>query len=389
MKRRRTIFVATILVAALQPCAVSADAVVWTYQYLLATAQSERELAPVIEHIIEDELPDTELSDFAAEVLLARAGDASYPAANKSGLLRVLAAAKSHRYDTVRRRLREQSRTESGASWTPSANWRFLRDNEAEYVPGSIDPRRFLAAVEADALAFEPTTARGERLAQFPGGSVEELFEWAGRPHHIVSQQNRSSDGIITVKFQHLTFYYRGLGRVVYSYRATQGDWLFRAVVADPLAFETELPYRARAADLGLPDTPTLELIQLLSDYTISMKLAIERSYRRGAPSLEFLDTAAEILATQFQSSNDPVRLDMYAWICRLLTQHGGPRYTAVLRNVAQNGDPELRRFAELPLAKVAEVPATPYVPGAISLAAQREKYPPLYPQSTFQGGRL
>jgi hypothetical protein len=389
MRRSKTIFVASIFVASLQSYAVSADAIVWTYQYLLATAHTELELAPVIEHIVEDELPDNELSDFAAEMLLARSGDASYPARNKTGLLRVLAAARSHRYDAVRERLRAQARGGSGAHWTPALNWKFIMKEEAEYVPGSIDIRGFLARVEAAALAAKPTTAQGRHLAQFPGGTIEELFEWAGRPHHITARQNRASDGSLVVKVQRLTFYYRGLGRVVYAYRAMQGEWLFQTVLADPLAFEHELPYRARAADLGLPDSTTLEMMQLVSDYTISMKLAIELNYRRGKPPLEFLDTAAEILATQFKSSTDPVRVDMYAWICRLLTQHGGPRYAAVLQTVAQNGDAELSRFAQLRMGHVTDVPVTPYVPGTISLSAQRGKYPSPYPESTFQGGRL
>jgi hypothetical protein len=34
-------------------------------------------------------------------------------------------------------------------------------------------------------------------------------------------------------------------------------------------------------------------------------------------------------------------------------------------------------------------LPQEPYVPGTISLAAQRTKYPSLYPDSTFQSGRL
>jgi hypothetical protein len=34
-------------------------------------------------------------------------------------------------------------------------------------------------------------------------------------------------------------------------------------------------------------------------------------------------------------------------------------------------------------------LPQEAYVPGTISLDAQRAKYPPLYPESTFQSGRL
>jgi hypothetical protein len=160
--------------------------------------------------------------------------------------------------------------------------------------------------------------------------------------------------------------------------------------VADPLAFEQEFSYRERAQELGMPDDRALEMMQLVSGYTASMKNVVEVNYHRDSRPLEFLDTAAEILATQFQTADDPVKVDMYAWICRLLTQFGGPRYAAILQRVAaQTPDAKLKRFAQLPIEATNEAPAAPYVPGTISLAAQRAKYPPLYPASTFQSGRL
>ncbi len=64
--------------------------------------------------------------------------------------------------------------------------------------------------------------------------------------------------------------------------------------------------------------------------------------------------------------------------------------YAAVLARVAKGtDDPKLRRFAMLPIEKTDDVPAASYVPGTISLVAQRAKYPSLYPESTYQSGRL
>jgi hypothetical protein len=207
----------------------------------------------------------------------------------------------------------------------------------------------------------------------------------------MVSGQTRVSDGIlIHVKIQRLTFFYRGLGRVVFGYEKDFNEWTFQAVVADPMAFEEEFAYRDRAAMLGLPDDPTLEMMQLVSGYTASMRIAVEKNYRRETAPLEFMDTAAEILATQFKSAQDPVTVDMYAWSCRLLTRHGGQRYAAILQRVAaETGDSKLKRFAQLPIEPASALPAEPYIAGTISLAAQRAKYPPLYPDSTFQSGRL
>ena len=90
------------------------------------------------------------------------------------------------------------------------------------------------------------------------------------------------------------------------------------------------------------------------------------------------------------QSAQDDVAIDMYAWICRLLSTHGAQRYAAILAGVAaETADSKLKRYASLPIEATNAVPAEPYVPGTISLAAQRAKYPSLYPESTFQSGRL
>jgi hypothetical protein len=368
----------------------------WTYQYLLATSRTERELAPITEHILnEDGLYEPELLDFVAEVLLARVGDTDFPLQNKLRLIRVLGDTKGSRYKTVLSRVEAEAKSEQVRDEARSARKKG-KQVEPEYVPGTIDIGAIVRDMDAAALAAKPTTAQGELLSRFPGGSIEQLFAWAGRPQQIVSGQTRVTDGlIIQVKIQRLTFFYRGIGRVVYGYSSGKGarsetGWLFQAVVADPLAFEQEFTYRERAQELGMPDDATLEMMQLVSNYTASMKNVVEMNYRREKRPLEFVDTAAEILAKQFRTANGPVEIDMYAWICRLLTQHGGRRYVAIREKVAaETQDEKLRRFARLPIEKGSELPQEPYVPGTISLDAQRAKYPPLYPDSTFQSGRL
>ena len=367
----------------------------WTYQYLLATSVTERELAPITEHIVHDpELQIPEIGDLAAEVLLARFDETDFPLQNKLRLIRVIASMESTRYDAVLDRIEARATLDAARKELRAARKKG-RAAASPYVPGTVDFRAIVREMDASALAARPTTEQGKHLASFPGGSIDDLFAWAGKPQQIVSGQTRVTDGLlIHVKVQRISFFYRGLGRVVYGFNngtlhAEQG-WLFQAVVADPLAFEEEFTYRARAKELGMPDSPTLEMMQLVSGYTASMKNVVEINYRRETRPLEFMDTAAEILATQFQTANDPVTIDMYAWICRLLTMHGGPRYAAILQRVAaETPDAKLKRFARLPIEETTEVPNEPYLPGTLSLAAQRAKYPPLYPESTFQSGRL
>jgi hypothetical protein len=361
----------------------------WTYQYLLATSMTERELAPITEHLVHDpELLESGLGDFAAEVLLARMGDRNFPLQNKLRLIRVVGSMESARYGTVLDRVDAQSSLPEVQKEVRAAR-RKGKNPAAAYVPGTVDIQAIVREMEASALAAKPTTEQGRHLAAFPGGTFDALFEWAGKPHQIVSGQTRVSDGLlIHVKIQRITFFYRGLGRAVYGYK--NGKWLFQAVVADPLAFEQEFPYRDRAQALGLPDDATLEMMQLVSNYTASMKNVVEKNYHREHRPLEFMDTAAEILVKQFQAANDPATIDAYAWICRLLTQHGGNRYATILQKVAVGTtDSKLERFARLPIEKGSELPQEPYVAGTLSLDAQRAKYPTPYPESTFQSGRL
>lgn len=383
--------VIALLLGSTFPASAADAGRVWAYQYLLATAHTERALAPITEHIVEEKaLHRADLLDFAAEVLLARIGDSNYPFQNKLRLIRVLGAEEGPRYNAVLTRVVNESAEPDVRKEVRKALSK-KKAAEPSYVPGTVDIRAIVAEADASALAAKPMTAQGEKLSRFPGGSIDELFEWSGKPQQIVSGQTRVSDGIlIHVKIQRLAFFYRGVGRVVYGYDGGDKLWKFQAVVADPLAFEEEFSYRDRAREPGVPDGPTLEMIQLASGYTASIKHVVEINYRRESRPLEFMDTAAEILATGFATAKDPVTVDMYAWICRLLTQHGGQRYAAILKKVAdETEDSKLRKFALLPIEPTNEVPAAPYVPGTVSLAAQRAKYPSLYPDSTFQSGRL
>jgi len=362
---------------------------------VLVTANTERELAPITDHIVHDPgLQDTGIGDFAAEVLLARYDDQGYPWKNKLRLIRVLAAMHSRRYDAVLDLVQAKTPDDDDdARKELKVAHRKARDAAPSYVPGSVDIQAIVREMDASALAAKPTTEQGKHLAEFAGEDIDDLFAWAGKPQQIVSGQTRATDGLLfQVKVQRITFFYRGLGRVVFVYDTSPSDlgWLFQAVVADPLAFEQEFSYREHPQDHGQPDEARLEMIQLVSNYTSAMRKVVELNHLRGSRPLEFMDTAAEILATQFMTADDPAKVDLYAWICRLLAEHGGPRYAAILQRVAaETPDSKLRRHAEAKIQATADVPADPYVPGTISLEAQRAKYPTLYPASTFQSGRL
>ncbi len=373
------------------PASAAESARVWTYKYVLATAETEQQLAPITEHIIKTPaLAERGLLDVTAETLLARFADSQYPEQNKIRLIRVLEAHGGPRYHSVLQQVQEKSPQPAVRDAAKKSLPRKQMQADDPYVPGSVDLRTLVAAVDSAALAAKPTTDQGRHLAAFPGGTLDQLFEWAGKPHQVVSGQTRVSDGIlIHVKIQRLAFFYRGLGRAVYGYK--DNSWRFQAIVADPLAFEKEFGYRDRAAALGLPDDATLEMIQLVSGHVSAMKNAVQHRYRRaGGSPPEFVDTAAEILLQEHATARDPGAIDAYAWICRLLLEQGDGRYAGVLARVAaETKDEKLRRYATLAPSGSARSSAPAYAPGSVSLPAQRAKYPTLYPESTYTSGQL
>src|SRR4029079_11469320 len=103
---------------------------------------------------------------------------------------------KSPRYGAVLERVIAASKNKEVLAAAKGARVK-NRTGETGYVPGTIDIHRIVADMDAAALAAKPTTAQGEHLARFAGGSVDDLFEWSGRPQQIVSGQTRVTDGFL------------------------------------------------------------------------------------------------------------------------------------------------------------------------------------------------
>jgi hypothetical protein len=208
-----------------------------------------------------------------------------------------------------------------------------------------------------------------------------------GPPQHVAS---------FAMEVHRLRYYYRGAGRVVFGFVKGQG-WRLQSVVADPLAFEPEMPYRSRAAELGQPDDATLRMIQLASGTPVAFKIAIddtlgllERDATATATApLEFFDRAAEYLAENFRDVKHENE-DTLSLIARLLTRYGGSRYTPLLREVASKTNSlKLRKWAKMPLRRSVVPLRTPFVAGKFDTAAFTKKYPSLYPDVTYTSGLL
>jgi hypothetical protein len=361
----------------------------WAYQYVFATADSAREVEPLLDQLRNDEALADLMGDYVAEALASPVNSAMEPEA-RFLLARYLAFRGSDRYLLTFGALPIQPASYDLESLRARYKKRNGRSSAVQYQPGTLDFAKMRAKFAADALAFTPTDDFARKLATLPlDSSLERLFALAGRPQAVISGQSKSGDGVfLNVRIRRLAAYYRGIGRVVFVLR--KGQWRSESIVIDPDAFEALMPYRAELVSRDASADEKLELTQLLSGHSAAMKAAIDTRRRAGGASPAFMDAMAETLLRLHSSASTPREFDTFAWMCRLLNSHGGPRYAGVLSTVArETGDEKLRRFASLPAENPPGANPASYVPGSAGLAELRAKYPPLYPERTFLSGEL
>jgi hypothetical protein len=358
----------------------------WTVAYLAAGSTPPERIGQVLELLDGDTggFPPRAL-DLLAEYLIRHAANPLLDGVDARKLVEVIDRRGGGRHVTALRAVREQE----GSVHLEKAVFAYLVRHESAadgYMPGVIDLAAQRTLHITRALATEASEQRARKLGELArGDTLDRLFDVMGPPQHVAS---------FAMEVHRLRFYYRGAGRVVFGFVKGQG-WRLQSVVADPLAFEPEMPYRSRAAELGQPDDATLRMIQLASGAPAAFKMAIddtlrllERDATASAP-LEFFDRTAEYLAANFRDAKGENE-DTLSLIARLLTRYGGSRYTPLLREVASKTNSlKLRKWAKMPLRRSAVSSRTPFVAGAFDTAAFTKKYPSLYPDVTYSSGVL
>jgi len=363
-----------------------ADPMLWAYQYVLATATDPTQIIPVTMNVRgEQELRIPELLDSLAEVAINSKPEGRPQELACKEMIESLGRYGGPRYQTTLRKI--------ASDWVPSptreAARKFVEPKLTgdQYIPGTVKfeelRARFAAAAAATAA---PTDERARHLAQFPlGGTPAELVAWAGLPQAASSRFPQSPLGGL----QRLAFYYRGIGRVMFHHSFGNG-WHAQQVIIDPIAYEDFMPYRESPGKYQQPDGQALALMQLLSDSPAAMRVVLDTVEAADSATPEFLDTAAELLLTHRAETMEDKIADIYAWMCVLLARDGGPRYANVLATVAQATPNEhLRKHAGQKIRAGKNPDTTPYVAGSISLAAQRAKYPSIYPTVSFRSGYM
>jgi hypothetical protein len=366
------------------------SALAWSYKYILASSEAESQLLPVLAGIADDAtLRKQPLCDHVAESLhtmAQRGSDSKYLFGDYA---RVLANCEnSRRYFEQVRLAARTARLPAVSATVRKYEARVRGDSAPAYLPGSID----FAAMRRDfaraALERKPSMQVAESLVGLTNAGMDEIFARVGKPDAVRSRDVTIDKEKVFVEIRQVWLIWRGVGRVAFNYRHKDG-WNNLGFVGDPLAFERYMPYREQPQGLGQPDDPTLSMIQLVSNQPSALIAAGQAEVVREKVSLEFMDTAAEVLLRHIEGA-PAAHADSYAWICRVLREHGGMRNARVLQQVATLATgSQLRHHARAnPYAK-SDAPRERYQPGSVSLEAQRQKYPSLYPQITLTHGEL
>jgi hypothetical protein len=360
----------------------------WCYQYVLATWSPRNTMAPVLTGIAGDrKTPNASALDSVAQFLLDHLDDPQLAKGEALAVVSLLARTRSGRYTLVMTRVQHSQRPRVLTDMARQYVLENKKSRAEQYVPGTLDLASLRGGYAQAALAVKPTEERARRLDSLPKfSSFDELFTAMGPPQHVEARYFRFSE---TIQFSRLILYYRGAGRATFGLDDS-GGWLLQGTVTDPLAFEDLMPYRERAGELGLPDDAAIRMAQLNSQSLPAMLIAIEQSYQLIQVPLEFLDTTAEILAQNWRTSGDERTEDVHAWMIRLLTLKGGPRYAPLLQQIGEKTDNlKLRKWAGLTIQKPAGIPRTPYLIGSVVLAEQARRFPSPYPDVTYTNGHL
>jgi hypothetical protein len=359
---------ASALLAVLPGLAAAAESAAgWSLRYILATAAEKDEIASALKLLSNaPDLLNAQTCDVIAATYVEALGARRDAAELFKQFRATLGACKdAERYRTL-------------LAVTPRGK---APDNLAAMADGAALDALRRGLVEAS-LAAIPEQATVEAIAKLPPRpSLDQFFAAAGNPAHVSSRE-RGQTPISWLRHPQMLLYWRGIGRLAYSFDVDTQSWSYRDFVFDPMGFEEFMPYRTDAALNVVPDDSTLALIRLLSGQPQAMKQALDSVYYRPDLSLEFLDTAAELLLKNHKRAVTDSSFNAYLQICRLLAVRGGTRYQGVLATVAaETYDLKLRAHAQQPIPATARPKQPAYVRGSISLDAQAAKYPSLYPQ--------
>jgi mRNA-degrading endonuclease RelE of RelBE toxin-antitoxin system len=345
-------------------------------------------LEPILEGIpVGAAASNYDLVDDVAEFLLQHLEDRQLTKENVSEVLAYLARTRGGRYRLVMEQVNASKRLVMLADVARKYLREYKYTTAEQYVPGSRDFAALRERSVQQALLPQPTEERARAFDTLRSGdSLEKIFALLGPPQRVETRYFRVND---TVNLRRLVLYYRGAGRATFSLDDKTG-WGFQASVADPLAFEMLMPYRARAGEFGLPDDEHIRMAQLTSGGAPAARAALESAYRLPNVSLDFLDATAELLSRQWPDAKDEGVEDNCGWMLRLLRTKGGVRYAPLFLEIQKKSHSlKLKKWSKLTLLKYPDFLPGSYVVGSVPLEEWARRYPSPYPGVTYTNGRL
>jgi hypothetical protein len=373
-----------------QAPATTQTPLLWAYEKLIVSAEDTGDLTALVNPLRDDalsrpELESTEFLDYLAEALqLKQAPPGPIALIDMGGrhhenvrlaIIRYLNKHGNGRYHRVILRIaHERELSDAKKLALQLVNRKKTPPNF--YVPGTLNLAAVRDAYARDALAAAPPAALAQEIVKLrKNAPFDAVVERLGKPQTVSARLRMLGKNYS----QQMNVFYRGVGRVAFVYRNGRG-WLMRGSQLATQAYEHVMPYRIDPAKYGQPDDETLQMIQLMSGERVTLRVLLETREDNQDATLEFLDTAAEMLLQTHRETQDRFDTDVNSWICVLLAKHGGRRYSDVLSTVAAGANSEkLVKFAQLPIDATQHAGVPVYRAGSISLAAQRAKYPNPY----------
>lgn len=352
------------------------DPVAQIYQHAMVMADENSLRTSLTSTLLEiADILEVEVTDTAAELLLENYDNSSFTNDAIFWYAKLLAGTKNPRYRKVLEEVAFRSMDINISKRMHEYIGEFDDGFPTQYKKGSIDLGSLREQYVNKAKSAWPTTNKTKIDAVNRRTTITEMIEILGYPDHVNVGRKFGMAGC------RLYFYYRGKGRIEYLFE--RRGWRQKQVVSDPLAFELNLPYYNSPNQQNNKIDKKIAMAMLLDEGEFAAREILRWQFEHGNADQEFLDTAAELLLTDYQAQWKIRDVDTNAWICKVLAELGGPRYKEVLQSVADGTSSiKLTNFAETPIneARVIEgLSSELYIEGQIDLEKQKISYPSPY----------
>lgn len=225
--------------------------------------------------------------------------------------------------------------------------------------------------IEQSNLALSENKNGNALASVHPEMSLDEIYDHLGKPTSAsIKKINAARLNII-----YLWLHYLGQGELSFRLKGTQ--WRLASVSIPGLEPESSDSEPQSGSAVSALQGSDLVYTTLMHGSIFHLQTTIKGLYKHSEIDVGILDTVAEMLATNYMNVEGRLEVDTYAWMCKLLANKGGPRYTGVLDHVRNTSNQNrIKKNAEPATEAVPGIPLERYQMGSLDLAEMKARYP-------------